>query len=62
MRQLEFIVLLGGADDAARQANIEEDIKRKITVILPPEAPLSTHPRSALFAPGADAESLAGLP
>src|SRR6266478_2278944 len=39
MRPREFIILLGGAGSDLRQAIIDEDTKRKITAILPLQAP-----------------------
>jgi hypothetical protein len=51
--------LMGGD---ARQAIIEEDTKRKITVTLPPQVPFGSHQWPALITPGPGAKSLADLP
>jgi hypothetical protein len=51
--------LMGGD---ARQAIIDEDTKRKITVTLPPQVPFGSHQWPALITPGPGAKSLADLP
>jgi hypothetical protein len=51
--------LMGGD---ARQAIIDEDGKRKITVTLPPQVPFGSHQWPALITPGPGAKSLADLP
>ena len=47
---------------AARQAIIDEDVKRKITVMLPLQPPFASHQRPAQITPAAAAKSLADLP
>ncbi len=51
--------LMGGD---ARQAIIDEDAKRKITVTLPPQVPFGSHQWPMLITPGPGAKSLADLP
>lgn len=51
--------LMGGD---ARQAIIDEDAKRDITVNLPPQAPFGSHQWPTLITPGPGAKSLADLP
>jgi hypothetical protein len=51
--------LMGGD---ARQAIIDEDTKRKITVTLPPQVPFGSHQWPALITPAPGAKSLADLP
>ena len=51
--------LMGGD---ARQATIDEDTKRKITVTLPPQVSFGSHQWPALITPGPGAKSLADLP
>jgi hypothetical protein len=51
--------LMGGD---ARQAIIDEDAKRKITVTLPPQVPFGSHQWPTLITPGPGAKSLADLP
>jgi hypothetical protein len=51
--------LMGGD---ARQAIIDEDTKRNITVTLPPQVPFGSHQWPALITPGPGAKSLADLP
>jgi hypothetical protein len=51
--------LMGGD---ARQAIIDEDNKREITVTLPPQVPFGSHQWPALITPGPGAKSLADLP
>jgi hypothetical protein len=51
--------LMGGD---ARQAIIDQDAKRKITVTLPPQVPFGSHQWPALITPGPGAKSLADLP
>jgi hypothetical protein len=51
---------LTGGD--ARQAIIDEDIKRKITITLPPQVPFGSHQWPTLITPGPGAKSLADLP
>ena len=51
--------LMGGD---ARQAIIDEDTKRKITVTLPPQVPFGSHQWPALITPGPGAKTLADLP
>jgi hypothetical protein len=62
MRRCEFIILLGGARGDAHRAIINEDTKRKITAILPLQAPFGSHQRPAPIAAGPEAKSLADLP
>jgi hypothetical protein len=51
--------LMGGD---ARQAIIDQDAKRKITVTLPPQVSFGSHQWPALITPGTGAKSLADLP
>lgn len=51
--------LMGGD---ARQAIIEEDAKRKMSVVLPPQVPFGSHQWPTLITPGPGAKSLADLP
>jgi hypothetical protein len=51
--------LMGGD---ARQAIIDEDAKRNITVNLPPQPPFGSHQWPTLITPGPGAKSLADLP
>jgi hypothetical protein len=51
--------LMGGD---ARQAIIDEDAKRKISVTLPPQVPFGSHQWPTLITPGPGAKSLADLP
>jgi hypothetical protein len=51
--------LMGGD---ARQAIINEDTKRKITITLPPQVPFGSHQWPTLITPGPGAKSLADLP
>jgi hypothetical protein len=51
--------LMGGD---GRQAIIDQDKKRKITVTLPPQVPFGSHQWPALITPGPGAKSLADLP
>lgn len=51
--------LMGGD---ARQAIIDEDNKRKISVTLPPQVPFGSHQWPTLITPGPGAKSLADLP
>jgi hypothetical protein len=51
--------LMGGD---ARQAIIDQDTKRNITVTLPPQVPFGSHQWPALITPGPGAKSLADLP
>ncbi len=51
--------LMGGD---ARQAIIDEDAKRNISVTLPPQAPFGSHQWPTLITPGPGAKSLADLP
>ena len=51
--------LMGGD---ARQAIIDEDTKRKISVTLPPQVPFGSHQWPMLITPGPGAKSLADLP
>jgi hypothetical protein len=51
--------LMGGD---ARQAIIDEDAKRNITVNLPPQAPFGSHQWPTLITPGPGAKTLADLP
>jgi hypothetical protein len=59
MRRREFIILLGGD---ARQAIIDEATKRKITAILPLQAPFGSHQWPVPITAGPEAKSLADLP
>ena len=56
MRRCEFIIRLGGAGGDAHRAIINEDMKRKITAILPLQA---LHQRPAPIAAGPEGTSLA---
>src|SRR6202521_620413 len=51
--------LMGGD---ARQAIIDEDTKRKITITLPPQVPFGSHQWPTLITPGPGAKSLADVP
>ena len=51
--------LMGGN---ARQAIIDEDMKRNIPVTLPPQVPFGSHQWPTLITPGPGAKSLADLP
>jgi hypothetical protein len=51
--------LMGGD---ARQAIIDEDSKRKMSVTLPPQVPFGSHQWPTLITPGPGAKSLADLP
>jgi hypothetical protein len=51
--------LMGGD---ARQAIIDQDAKRNITVTLPPQVPFGSHQWPTLITPGPGAKSLADLP
>jgi hypothetical protein len=51
--------LMGGD---ARQAIIDEDMKRNIPVTLPPQVPFGSHQWPTLITPGPGAKSLADLP
>ena len=51
--------LMGGD---ARQANIDEDAKRKMPVNLPPQVPFGSHQWPTLITPGPGPKSLADLP
>jgi hypothetical protein len=51
--------LMGGD---ARQAIIDEDTKRKMSVTLPPQVPFGSHQWPTLITPGPGAKSLADLP
>jgi hypothetical protein len=51
--------LMGGD---ARQAIIDEDIKRNMPVTLPPQVPFGSHQWPTLITPGPGAKSLADLP
>jgi hypothetical protein len=51
--------LMGGD---ARQAIIDEDTKRKISITLPPQVPFGSHQWPTLITPGPGAKSLADLP
>ena len=59
MRRREFIILLGGD---ARQAIIDNDTKRKITAILPLQAPFGSHQRLTPITAEPEAKSLVDLP
>ena len=63
MRRREFINLLGGAGGDARQAIIDEDTRRNITGILPPQVPFGLPqqwPAPITLGPGA--KSLVDFP
>jgi len=51
--------LMGGD---ARQAIIDEDAKRKMNVVLPPQVPFGSHQWPTLITPGPGAKSLSDLP
>jgi len=51
--------LMGGD---ARQAILDEDMKRNIPVTLPPQVPFGSHQWPTLITPGSGAKSLADLP
>jgi hypothetical protein len=51
--------LMGGD---ARQAVIDEDKKRNITVNLPPQVPFGSHQWPTLITPGTGPKTLADLP
>jgi hypothetical protein len=51
--------LMGGD---ARQAIIDQDAKRNISVNLPPQVPFGSHQWPTLITPGPGAKSLADLP
>jgi hypothetical protein len=51
--------LMGGD---ARQAIIDQDTKRKISITLPPQVPFGSHQWPTLITPGPGAKSLADLP
>ena len=62
MRRREFIIPFGGAGGDARQVVIDEDTRRNIAGILPPQVPFGSHQWPALITPGPGAKSLVDFP